>query len=158
MDSKKTDKRKSEQKVVARIQPAINGEEATIVAVKELLDDPPLVENFTDLRKRLLKSVGIFLFFFLMFFSTILLMTTIPVGVLFELPIVALFLSAVGLLSAESMKKVRKLSYVVIAIISALFTPLSFINQPIVMIPLLLLYEVSIFLIVFVERRKVLTD
>ncbi|MEK3936236.1 twin-arginine translocase subunit TatC [Sporosarcina sp. FSL W7-1349] len=157
MDSKKTDKRKGEQKVVARIQPAINGEEATIVTVKEVLDEPPLVGHLIDLRKQLLKSVGIFLFFFLMVFSTILLMTTIPVGVLFELPIVTLFLSALGLLTAASMKKVRKWSYLAIVIISALITPPDFISQLIVMIPMLLLYEVSIFLVIFAERRKILT-
>ncbi|UZM99673.1 hypothetical protein OL548_06160 [Lysinibacillus sp. MHQ-1] len=32
-------------------------------------------------------------------------MTTVPLGLLFELPIVALFLSAIGVLSAESMRK-----------------------------------------------------
>src|SRR5690606_23463838 len=48
-----------------------------------------------------------------------LIMTTIPIGLLFEMPIVALFLSSVDLLTAEMMKKVRKWSYLAIAIISA---------------------------------------
>ena len=34
-----------------------------------------------------------------------LIMTTVPLGLLFELPIVALFLSAIGVLTAESMKR-----------------------------------------------------
>ena len=42
-----------------------------------------------------------------------LLMTTMPIGLLFELPIVALFLATIGLLTADSMRKVRKWSYLV---------------------------------------------
>lgn len=38
-----------------------------------------------------------------------LIMTTVPLGLLFELPIVALFLSAIGVLTAESMKKNTRL-------------------------------------------------
>jgi len=38
-----------------------------------------------------------------------LIMTTVPLGLLFELPIVALFLSSIGVLTAESMKKNTRL-------------------------------------------------
>ena len=40
-----------------------------------------------------------------------LIMTTVPLGLLFELPIVALFLSAIGVLTAESMKNTRLVLY-----------------------------------------------
>lgn len=83
-----------------------------------------------------------------------LLMTTIPLGLLFELPIVTLFLAAIGVLTAESMKKVRKWSYVTLAIISALITPPDFISQLIVLIPMLILYEVSIYIVRRLERRR----
>lgn len=41
-------------------------------------------------------------------YAKFLLMTTLPIGLLFELPIVAMFLSAIGLLTSASLKKVRK--------------------------------------------------
>ncbi len=87
-----------------------------------------------------------------------LLMTTLPLGLLFELPIAALFLSAIGLLSAESMKKVRKWSYVSIGLVSALITPPDFVSQLIVLIPMLLLYEASISIIRHTERRKIVLN
>ncbi|QTD40362.1 twin-arginine translocase subunit TatC [Sporosarcina sp. Te-1] len=82
-----------------------------------------------------------------------LLMTTMPVGLLFELPIVAMFLSAIGLLTSETMKKIRKWSYVVLAVVSALITPPDFVSQLIVLIPMILLYEASIFIVMQGERR-----
>ncbi|WP_391208457.1 twin-arginine translocase subunit TatC [Psychrobacillus sp. L4] len=87
-----------------------------------------------------------------------LLMTTMPIGIIFELPIVALFLATIGLLTAESMKKVRKWSYLAIAIISALITPPDFVSQLIVLIPMVLLYEASIHIVVYAEKRSVITD
>ena len=91
-------------------------------------------------------------------YVSFLLMTTVPLGLLFELPIVAMFLSAIGLLTAESMKKVRKWSYLLLAIISALITPPDFISQLIVLIPMGLLYECSIYIVRRTERRSVVTE
>ena len=91
-------------------------------------------------------------------YISFLLMTTMPIGILFELPIVALFLAAIGLLTAESMKKVRKWSYLAIAIISALITPPDFVSQLIVLIPMALLYEASIYIVLFAERRNAVAN
>lgn len=86
-------------------------------------------------------------------YMSFLLMTTIPLGLLFELPIAALFLSTIGLLTADSMKKVRKWSYISLAVISALITPPDFLSQLIVLIPMALLYEASIYIVLYAERR-----
>lgn len=83
-----------------------------------------------------------------------LIMTTIPLGLLFEMPIVALFLSSIGVLTSGSLKKVRKWSYLVLAIVSALITPPDFISQLLVLIPMAILYEASIYIIRKVEERK----
>lgn len=83
-----------------------------------------------------------------------LIMTTIPIGLLFELPIVALFLSAIGLLTANSMKKIRKISYLIMAIVSALITPPDFISQLLILIPMIGLYEMSILIVRKAEERK----
>ncbi|MBZ5200906.1 twin-arginine translocase subunit TatC [Planomicrobium chinense] len=83
-----------------------------------------------------------------------LIMTTIPLGLLFELPIVAMFLSSIGLLTSSSMKNVRKWSYLVIAVVSALITPPDFISQLIVLIPMAILYEASIYIVRKMEAKK----
>lgn len=90
-------------------------------------------------------------------YISFLLMTTIPLGLLFELPIAALFLSTIGLLTANSMKKVRKWSYISLAVISALITPPDFLSQLIVLIPMALLYEASIYIVLYAERRSNVT-
>jgi sec-independent protein translocase protein TatC len=83
-----------------------------------------------------------------------LIMTTIPLGLLFEMPVVALFLSSIGLLTSASMKQVRKWSYLVIAVVSALITPPDFISQLIVLIPMAVLYEMSIYIVRRIEVKK----
>ena len=83
-----------------------------------------------------------------------LIMTTVPLGLLFEMPIIALFLSSIGVLTSVSMKKVRKWSYLVLAIVSALITPPDFLSQLLVLVPMAGLYETSIFIIKKTEERK----
>lgn len=83
-----------------------------------------------------------------------LIMTTVPLGLLFEMPIIALFLASIGVLTSVSMKKVRKWSYLVLAIVSALITPPDFLSQLLVLIPMAGLYEISIFVIKKTEERK----
>lgn len=84
-----------------------------------------------------------------------LIMTTVPLGLLFELPIVALFLSAIGVLTAESMKKIRGWSYVTMGVGSAVITPPDFISQLLVLIPMIILYEISIYLVKRIERKQI---
>jgi sec-independent protein translocase protein TatC len=83
-----------------------------------------------------------------------LIITTVPLGLMFELPIVALFLSTIGLLTSSAMKNIRKWSYLVIAILSAVITPPDFLSQIIVMIPMAILYESSIYVIKRMEAKK----
>ncbi|KOY83795.1 twin-arginine translocase subunit TatC [Lysinibacillus macroides] len=83
-----------------------------------------------------------------------LIMTTVPLGLLFELPIIALFLSAIGVLTAESMKKIRGWSYITMGVGSALITPPDFISQLLVLIPMIILYEISIYLVKRTERKQ----
>ncbi|MDN7243240.1 twin-arginine translocase subunit TatC [Planococcus sp. N028] len=83
-----------------------------------------------------------------------LIITTVPLGLMFELPIVALFLSSIGLLTSANMKKIRKWSYLVITIVAAVITPPDFLSQFIIMIPMIILYETSIYLIKRIETKK----
>lgn len=91
-------------------------------------------------------------------YARFLLLTTMPIGLIFELPMVAMFLSSIGLLSVHTLKKVRKWSYVALAVLSALITPPDFISQLIVLIPMILLYEISIRLVAYTEKRTQLKE
>lgn len=65
-------------------------------------------------------------------------------GVVFELPVIAFFLSKVGILTPGFMKKYRRHAYVILLIISAIITPPDVFSQIMVCIPLVILYEISI--------------
>ena len=75
-------------------------------------------------------------------------------GIAFELPVVVYFLSKVGLLTPRFLKKYRRHSYVVLLIIAAIITPPDVLSQTIVSIPLILLYEVSIFISARVDKAN----
>jgi len=75
-------------------------------------------------------------------------------GVSFELPVVVYFLSKVGLLTPKFLRKYRKHSYVVLLIIAAIITPPDVLSQIIVTIPLVILYEVGIFISARVDKAN----
>ncbi|WP_291965645.1 twin-arginine translocase subunit TatC [Maribacter sp.] len=83
--------------------------------------------------------------------------SVIACGVLFELPIIIFFLTKIGLVTPEIMRKYRKIALVVVLILSAVITPPDVASQIIVAIPVLILYQVSIYISAMVlrkERRK----
>jgi sec-independent protein translocase protein TatC len=67
-------------------------------------------------------------------------------GVVFELPILILFLSKVGLMTPAFMKKYRRHAYVLLLLIAAIITPPDVFSQILVCLPLVILYEVSVFI------------
>lgn len=71
-------------------------------------------------------------------------MFTVPVGVVFELPVVVYFLSKVGLVTPDSMKAYRRHAVITILLMSAFITPPDVISQFLIGIPLYILYEISI--------------
>ncbi|ARV05525.1 twin arginine-targeting protein translocase TatC [Polaribacter sp. SA4-10] len=66
------------------------------------------------------------------------------VSILFELPVLVFFLTKIGLVTPEFLKKYRKHSLVVVLILAAIITPPDIASQIIVAIPILILYEISI--------------
>src|SRR5690625_1103319 len=79
---------------------------------------------------------------------------TLPFALLFELPIIIMFLTSLGIVTPSFLQRTRKYAFFVILIIGALVTPPDIVLQLVVAIPLYLLYEVSIYLSKFVYRRK----
>lgn len=66
------------------------------------------------------------------------------ISILFELPVLIFFLTKIGLVTPEFLKKYRKHALVVVLILAAIITPPDVASQIIVAIPILILYEISI--------------
>ncbi|GAB7256589.1 twin-arginine translocase subunit TatC [Polaribacter sp. OB-PA-B3] len=66
------------------------------------------------------------------------------ISILFELPVLIYFLTKIGLVTPEFLKKYRKHALVVVLILAAIITPPDIASQIIVAIPILFLYEISI--------------
>ncbi|MGY0392927.1 twin-arginine translocase subunit TatC [Bizionia sp. KMM 8389] len=75
-------------------------------------------------------------------------------GLVFELPIVIYFLTKIGLVTPQILKKYRKFALVIVLIISAVITPPDIASQVIVAIPILLLYQISIYISKIVVRNQ----
>ncbi len=79
---------------------------------------------------------------------------SLGVGILFELPVVIYFLAKLGIATPARLRKSRKYALITCLILAALFTPPDPISQILVALPLLLLYELSIWVAAVVEKRK----
>lgn len=79
----------------------------------------------------------------------------IPFGLLFELPIVIVFLTKIGIISPKILIRFRKIAYLILVILGASITPPDLISELLVIIPLIVLYEISIWLSkIFSIKRK----
>ena len=80
---------------------------------------------------------------------------SLSTGFVFELPMIVYFLSKIGIITPEFMRKYRKHSMVVNLIIAAFITPSPDVtSQMLVAVPLFLLYEISIFVSKAVTKNK----
>ena len=86
-------------------------------------------------------------------YMSFLLITTIPFGLVFQLPVVALFLHHIELLTVEVMTSMRKYAYFTLLVITALIAPPDVFTHLVTLIPMILLYELSIILIKRKERK-----
>lgn len=75
-------------------------------------------------------------------------------GVIFEMPVIAVLLSLIGLVSGDTLRKYRRHAIVGLAAASALLTPADVGTMLMLFGPMLLLYEFSIFLVDLVGRRE----
>ncbi|MFP4501285.1 MAG: twin-arginine translocase subunit TatC [Candidatus Hydrogenedentota bacterium] len=75
-------------------------------------------------------------------------------SVAFQFPMAVIILVYLGVLEPKTLKQYRKIAIVALAFVSALFTPPDPFSMLILMIPMVLLYEISILLSYLVIRRK----
>lgn len=79
---------------------------------------------------------------------------TVPFGFLFEMPAIVMFLTSLGILNPKRLAKARKLSYFALTITAVMITPPDIVSDILVIMPLLLLYEISVTLSKWVFRKQ----
>ncbi|NRD20531.1 twin-arginine translocase subunit TatC [Winogradskyella eckloniae] len=87
-------------------------------------------------------------------YNSIVRSSSLAAGFVFELPIVIYFLTKVGLVTPHVLRKYRKYALIVVLILSAIITPPDIASQVIVAIPILVLYQVSIYISAIVIRNQ----
>ncbi len=81
--------------------------------------------------------------------------TLLTAGLVFELPFISYVLSKVGLLTPAFMRFYRKHAFVAMLVIAAVVTPSTdLVTQSVIALPMILLYELSIFISAGVQRNR----
>lgn len=78
----------------------------------------------------------------------------LPFGVLFELPLLVAVLTRLGLVSPQALARNRKFAILAIFIVAALLTPPDVISQTMMALPMLALYEGSIWVSRLIKPRE----
>lgn len=115
----------------------------------------PLAFYFTNLligNLGLVETFGVAQYFAFMF--NILL----PVSLMFELPIIVMFLTKVRVVNPKRLNRLRRYAYLALLILSALITPPDLISALVVAVPMVLLYEFSIVMSRAVYRKQLAAD
>ena len=83
--------------------------------------------------------------------------SVIACGLFFELPVIIYFLTKLGLVTPQFLRQYWKYAVIIILIVAAIVTPPDVVSQLIVAIPMLLIYEASIFIskIVYKNQQKI---
>jgi sec-independent protein translocase protein TatC len=112
---------------------------------------PPAFEFFVSFNNQYLQamiSFGDYLSLFVTFL--------LGFGLSFELPIFIFFLAKLGIVNAKMLSKQRRYAILIIFIVAAILTPSpDALSQILMAIPLMFLYEISIFVAKFAEKKKV---
>ncbi|MCF6139535.1 twin-arginine translocase subunit TatC [Pseudalkalibacillus berkeleyi] len=82
---------------------------------------------------------------------------TLPFGILFQFPVVIMFLTRLGLVTPAFLRKIRKYSYFVLLVLAGMITPPELISHLMVTVPLILLYEISILIAGFAYKKAMKT-
>ena len=82
----------------------------------------------------------------------------IAFGLIFEMPLFAFFLARIGILTAAHLRRWRRYAILIIFIVAAILTPPDVVSQLLMAFPMLILYEVSIWIATFAQKTPNKTD
>jgi sec-independent protein translocase protein TatC len=75
-------------------------------------------------------------------------------GVSFQLPVILTLLGQAGIVSSQFLKEKRRYAIVFVFVVAAVLTPPDVISQLMLAVPMLLLYELSVFAVRHVEKKR----
>jgi sec-independent protein translocase protein TatC len=75
-------------------------------------------------------------------------------GLCFQMPVLLTLLTRVGIIGSDTLKHKRRYAIVIVFVVAAIVTPPDPVSQLSLAIPLVLLYEISVWLSVWVERDR----
>ena len=87
---------------------------------------------------------------YLSFFMT----TTLVFGAAFEMPLLLTVLGMIGVIDAQFLKEKRRYAIVILAALSAMFTPPDMISMILMMLPMIGLYEISVLLVSIFGQKE----
>ena len=79
-------------------------------------------------------------------------------GICFQLPIILTLLGQVGILTSDQLKSGRKFAIVGVFVVAAIFTPPDPFSQIGLAVPLLGLYELSVWSVKIIEKRRLAAE
>ena len=77
----------------------------------------------------------------------------IAFGIIFELPIFMFFLAKIGMVNSRTLVEKRKYAILLVFVVAALFTPPDIVTQVLMALPLMILYEISIWVVKMGEKK-----
>ncbi len=80
--------------------------------------------------------------------------TALAFGASFELPLILVILGMMDLISQQTLKEKRRYAIVGLAVLSAILTPPDLLSMLMMLVPMILLYELSVILVGFFERKR----
>lgn len=78
----------------------------------------------------------------------------LPFGLVFQLPVIILILTSIGIVTPEFLSLNRKYALLIIVVIAAIVTPPDVISQVLMGGPMYFLYEISIWIAYLISRKK----
>lgn len=75
-------------------------------------------------------------------------------GIIFELPLIMVFLGRMGIVNHQMLARGRKFAIVLVFVVAAILTPPDWVSQVLMALPLMVLYELSIILVRFTAKKR----
>jgi sec-independent protein translocase protein TatC len=87
-------------------------------------------------------------------YLSFLLSMALAFGLVFEIPLVLVFLATIGVISSDSLRRARRFAIVINTVIAAMVTPTDALSLVIVAVPLIVFYELAIAASWLIERAR----
>ncbi|SDS26556.1 sec-independent protein translocase protein TatC [Paenibacillaceae bacterium GAS479] len=115
----------------------------------------PMAFSFTS---EISRSLGLEETYGIVQYLTFLVNIVVPISLLFEMPLLLMFLTAIRIITPVGLRKMRRVAYFVMVCIGVTVTPPDVVSDILVAIPLILLYELGIIMCARIHRKQLQRD